>query len=64
MDIPNMGVPADLAARMSMAEQHEYLRSKFSRRGLIRGGAVAAGTVAALPLLAGTAGAAAGGSGT
>jgi len=27
MDIPNMGVPADLAAHMSMAEQHEYLRS-------------------------------------
>ncbi|NUR61295.1 MAG: fibronectin type III domain-containing protein, partial [Catenulispora sp.] len=60
MEIPNMGVPAELAARMSMAEQHEYLRSKFSRRGLIRGGAIAAGTAASLPLLAGTAGAATG----
>ncbi|GAA2023212.1 metallophosphoesterase [Catenulispora yoronensis] len=62
MDLPNMGVPAELAARMSMAEQHEYLRSKFSRRGLIRGGALAAGAVASMPLLAGTANAAQGGS--
>lgn len=55
MDIPDMGVPAELAARMSMAEQHEYLRSKFSRRGLFRGGVVAAGAVAAAPMLAGAA---------
>ena len=32
MDIPRMGVPEKLAERMSMAEQHEYLRAKFSRR--------------------------------
>ncbi|MGP2436803.1 purple acid phosphatase family protein [Streptomyces sp. JW3] len=40
-----MGVPEQLAARMSMAEQHEYLRSKFSRRTLVRGGAVTLGAV-------------------
>ncbi|MEU0333186.1 metallophosphoesterase family protein [Streptomyces sp. NPDC006193] len=40
-----MGVPEKLAARMSMAEQHEYLRARFSRRTLIRGGAVTLGTV-------------------
>ncbi|MFD9119570.1 purple acid phosphatase family protein [Streptomyces bottropensis] len=41
-----MGVPEQLAERMSMAEQHEYLRSKFSRRSMIRGGAVTLGAVA------------------
>lgn len=41
-----MGVPEKLAERMSMAERHEYLRSRFSRRNLIRGGAVTLGTVA------------------
>jgi len=41
-----MGVPEKLAARMSMAEQHEYLRAKFSRRTMIRGGAVTLGAVA------------------
>ncbi|MFJ4679565.1 purple acid phosphatase family protein [Kitasatospora sp. NPDC088783] len=46
MDIPHMGVPAELAARMSMAEQHEYLRSKLSRRTLLRSGAVTAGALA------------------
>ncbi|WP_320776208.1 metallophosphoesterase family protein [Streptomyces sp. CRN 30] len=40
-----MGVPEQLAARMSMAEQHEYLRSRFSRRTLVRGGAVTLGAV-------------------
>ncbi|MET8815308.1 metallophosphoesterase family protein [Streptomyces sp. NPDC004549] len=40
-----MGVPEKLADRMSMAEQHEYLRSRFSRRTMIRGGAVMVGTV-------------------
>ncbi|MBJ7905076.1 metallophosphoesterase family protein [Streptomyces sp. DSM 110735] len=40
-----MGVPEKLADRMSMAEQHEYLRSRFSRRTMIRGGAVTVGTV-------------------
>ncbi|MEY9991554.1 hypothetical protein ABIE67_003586 [Streptomyces sp. V4I8] len=41
-----MGVPQQLAERMSMAEQHEYLRAKFSRRNVIRGGAVTLGAVA------------------
>ncbi len=41
-----MGVPQQLAERMSMAEQHEYLRAKFSRRNMIRGGAVTLGAVA------------------
>ncbi|MGV9898977.1 phosphoesterase, partial [Streptomyces tendae] len=46
MDIPRMGVPEPLAGRMSMAEQHEYLRARFSRRTMIRGGAVTLGAVA------------------
>ncbi|MGW0755802.1 purple acid phosphatase family protein [Streptomyces sp. NPDC002814] len=41
-----MGVPERLAERMSMAEQHEYLRTRFSRRTMIRGGAVTLGAVA------------------
>ncbi|KUO01937.1 purple acid phosphatase family protein [Streptomyces caeruleatus] len=41
-----MGVPQQLAERMSMAEQHEYLRAKFSRRTMMRGGAVTLGAVA------------------
>ncbi|WP_328782527.1 metallophosphoesterase family protein [Streptomyces canus] len=40
-----MGVPDQLAERMSMAEQHEYLRARFSRRNMIRGGAVTLGAV-------------------
>ncbi|MEU9098738.1 metallophosphoesterase family protein [Streptomyces sp. NPDC048361] len=36
MDIPRFGIPDKLAERMSMAEQHEYLRSKLSRRGVLR----------------------------
>ncbi|MFF3498315.1 purple acid phosphatase family protein [Streptomyces sp. NPDC003247] len=40
-----MGVPEQLAGRMNMAEQHEYLRSRFSRRTMIRGGAVTLGAV-------------------
>ncbi|MET9081998.1 metallophosphoesterase family protein [Streptomyces sp. NPDC004237] len=39
-----MGVPDELADR-SMAEQHEYLRAKFSRRSMIRGGAVTVGAI-------------------
>ncbi|MER6284163.1 purple acid phosphatase family protein [Streptomyces sviceus] len=41
-----MGVPEQLVERMSMAEQHEYLRTRFSRRNVIRGGAVTLGAVA------------------
>ncbi|MFG3286185.1 purple acid phosphatase family protein [Streptomyces sp. NPDC048111] len=36
MDIPRFGIPDQLAGRMSMAEQHEYLRSRLSRRGVLR----------------------------
>ncbi|WP_181359130.1 purple acid phosphatase family protein [Streptomyces sporangiiformans] len=40
-----MGVPEKLADRMSLAEQHEYLQAGFSRRTMIRGGAVTLGAV-------------------
>ncbi|WP_406442158.1 metallophosphoesterase family protein [Streptomyces sp. NBC_01613] len=44
MDLPDFGIPPQLARRMSMAEQHEYLRTKLSRRRtLVTAGAVAAG---------------------
>ncbi|MEV5318935.1 metallophosphoesterase family protein [Streptomyces sp. NPDC052687] len=44
MEIPDFGVPARLAARMSMAEQHEYLRATLTRRrALVTAGAVAGG---------------------
>ncbi|MER8184730.1 metallophosphoesterase family protein [Kitasatospora sp. NPDC094015] len=46
MDIPRMGVPEKLADRMSMAEQHEYLRSALSRRKLLRSSAVTVGALA------------------
>lgn len=54
-----MGIPAGLAERMSMAEQHEYLRTKLTRRRVIGGGVATAATVAASGLLSGTASAAA-----
>jgi hypothetical protein len=38
-----------------MAEQHEYLRSKVTRRRMVLGGIATAGTVAASGLLSGTA---------
>ncbi|MFE7189889.1 fibronectin type III domain-containing protein [Kitasatospora sp. NPDC057541] len=46
METPNMGVPVELAERMSMAEQHEYLRARFSRRRMLRVGAVSVGALA------------------
>lgn len=46
-----MGIDDRLAERMSMAEQHEYLRAKLSRRRVIRGGAAAAGVAAGAGLL-------------
>ncbi|WP_235828593.1 purple acid phosphatase family protein [Actinomadura rubteroloni] len=52
---PRMGIPDRLAERMSMAEQYEYLRSRLSRRGVLRGGAVAAGALAATGVLTDTA---------
>ncbi|MEU1402199.1 metallophosphoesterase family protein [Streptomyces sp. NPDC005728] len=48
-----MGVPEKLAERMSMAEQHEYLRARFSRRTMIRGGAVTLGAVTGGAFVAG-----------
>jgi hypothetical protein len=49
MDIPRMGLPDHLASRLSMAEQHDLLRRRVSRRGLL--GAGAAATIgAAIPL--------------
>jgi hypothetical protein len=59
MDIPDFGIPPRLARRMSMAEQHEYLRTKLTRRRtLVSAGAVAGG------LLSGCAGSGAGGTAT
>ncbi|MFK0120253.1 purple acid phosphatase family protein [Streptomyces sp. NPDC090994] len=44
MDIPDFGIRADLARRLSMAEQYEYLRTRLSRRRtLVTAGAVASG---------------------
>lgn len=54
-----MGIPGRLAGRMSMAEQHEYLRSRLpgpSRRGVLRGGGLtAAGALGGAGLVACTA---------
>ncbi|MGW5941814.1 purple acid phosphatase family protein [Streptomyces celluloflavus] len=52
---PRVGIPERLAARMTMPEQHEYLRTKLTRRGLLRSSAATAGVVAGTGLLAGTA---------
>lgn len=52
MDIPDFGIPPQLARRMSMAEQHEYLRTKLTRRRTL----VTAGSLAAGGLLAGCGG--------
>ncbi|MFE9421632.1 purple acid phosphatase family protein [Kitasatospora sp. NPDC006697] len=41
-----MGVPVELAARMSMAEQHEYLRGTLSRRRVLRNSAITVGALA------------------
>ncbi|WP_180268652.1 metallophosphoesterase family protein [Streptomyces sp. Ru87] len=48
-DTPRVGIPERLARRMTMPEQHEYLRSRLSRRGVLR----AAGTAGAAGLLSG-----------
>ncbi|MCC3769924.1 metallophosphoesterase family protein [Streptomyces sp. UNOC14_S4] len=53
MDTPRVGIPEKLAARMTMAEQHEYLRTRLTRRGMLRASAVTAGTVAGAGLLGG-----------
>ena len=44
METPDCGIPEHLAARMNMAEQYEYLRTKLTRRRtLVTAGAMAAG---------------------
>ncbi|MEW1724818.1 metallophosphoesterase family protein [Streptomyces sp. NPDC093109] len=48
---PRVGIPDSLASRMTMPEQHEYLRTRIGRRGLLRAGTLAAGTVAGAGLL-------------
>ncbi|MET9845248.1 hypothetical protein ACFZC6_23330 [Streptomyces ossamyceticus] len=40
---------------MSIAEQHEYLRARYSRRTMIRGGAVTIGAVTGGVFMPGTA---------
>ncbi|GAA1142884.1 metallophosphoesterase [Streptomyces javensis] len=55
MDTPRFGVPERLAQRMTMAEQHEYLRARLSRRRVLRRGAATAGTVAGAGVLGGAA---------
>ncbi|MEV5959473.1 fibronectin type III domain-containing protein [Streptomyces sp. NPDC051987] len=48
MEIPDFGIPPRLAARLSMAEQYEYLRARLvSRRTLVTAGAVAGGGLVA-----------------
>ncbi|MEA5366160.1 metallophosphoesterase family protein [Amycolatopsis sp., V23-08] len=47
MEIPRVGVPDALAARLTMAEQHDYL----SRRSLFKGAAATGALLAAGPLL-------------
>ncbi|MFC9844663.1 purple acid phosphatase family protein [Streptomyces sp. NPDC060223] len=42
--LPDFGIPPRLARRMTMAEQHEYLRTKLTRRrALVTAGALAGG---------------------
>ncbi|MEB8337728.1 purple acid phosphatase family protein [Streptomyces endophyticus] len=47
-DTPNVGIPEQLARRLSMPEQHEYLRRKFSRRRALTGAAASVGGAALL----------------
>ncbi|MGW6359036.1 purple acid phosphatase family protein [Streptomyces sp. NPDC055092] len=49
---PNVGIPEQLARRLSMPEQHEYLRARFSRRRALTG---TAASVGGLTLLGGSA---------
>ncbi|MFI1963662.1 purple acid phosphatase family protein [Streptomyces pathocidini] len=54
MDTPRIGIPESLQNRMSMPEQHEYLRTRLSRRRVLVGGAATAGTAGGIGLLAGS----------
>ncbi|MFI7011449.1 purple acid phosphatase family protein [Streptomyces sp. NPDC050145] len=42
MDTPDVGIPEALARRMSMPEQHAYLRERLGRRRVLAGAAAAA----------------------
>ncbi|MBT2386335.1 metallophosphoesterase family protein [Streptomyces sp. ISL-11] len=55
MDTPRVGIPEHLAVRMTMAEQHDYLRTvaRPTRRGMLRAGAATAGAVTGAGLLGG-----------
>ncbi|MEU6573821.1 metallophosphoesterase family protein [Streptomyces sp. NPDC046805] len=58
METPDFGIPPRLARRMSMAEQHDYLRTRLTRRRtLVTAGAVASGLVAGCSGAQGTGGA-------
>ncbi|GHF49797.1 hypothetical protein GCM10010218_34030 [Streptomyces mashuensis] len=50
MDTPRVGIPEKLAGRLTMAEQHEYLRARIPRRlprrAVLRAGAATAGAAA------------------
>ncbi|MFE0177149.1 purple acid phosphatase family protein [Streptomyces sp. NPDC059002] len=56
MDTPDVGIPEQLAGRLSMPEQHAYLRGKFSRRRVLAGAFATAGAVGGAGLLAGCSG--------
>ncbi|RFU83678.1 phosphoesterase, partial [Streptomyces triticagri] len=58
MDTPDIGIPEQLARRLSMPEQHEYLRDrharpKVSRRSALAGGLVTAAAAGGAGLLIG-----------
>ncbi|MFF4041963.1 purple acid phosphatase family protein [Streptomyces sp. NPDC001816] len=54
--VPDFGIPRPLAARMSMAEQYEYLRTRMvRRRTLVTAGAVAGGLLTGCSSGSGTA---------
>ncbi|MGP3948273.1 purple acid phosphatase family protein [Streptomyces sp. 7N604] len=59
-DTPRVGIPEHLQRRMSMPEQHEYLRTKVShrkvsRRSALIGGVATAGAAGGIGVLAGSA---------
>ncbi|MDT3398118.1 metallophosphoesterase family protein [Streptomyces sp. B1866] len=55
MHTPRVGIPEPLASRMTMAEQHAYLRTRLTRRRVLRGGAAGAGAIAGAGALTGAA---------
>jgi hypothetical protein len=57
-DTPRFGIPEALARRLSMPEQHEYLRAKLTRRRVLAGSAAGAAAAGAGLLVGGPAAAA------